>query len=198
MLPLELKKLLYLTLIRPIIEYGSCIWNNTGVRNIRILESVQRRATKYILNDYWSGQDYIGIDYKSRLFQCNLVPLTFRREICDLKFIHECIHCKYGDQFIQLFPKRQHRRVTRASTRFLDLKPSSATTEMFRQFFTQRAYILWNKLPEDIKSVSYAEGSMRFRNKLRLFYTMIMFISYNVDNTCTWTTFCGCTNCRSI
>ena len=58
--PTKAKKILYVSLVRSVIEYGSQLWNPSNVRSLKILESVQRRATKYILNDGDSS-------YKSRL-----------------------------------------------------------------------------------------------------------------------------------
>ena len=56
-LDIKSKKNLYLSLIRSQLTYGSVIWRPHLIRDIIILERIQRRATKYILNDYQS--DYI-------------------------------------------------------------------------------------------------------------------------------------------
>ena len=50
-----------------------------------MVESVQRRAKKFILNNYKSN-------YRDRLISCNLLPLTFRREFLDLVFIYNSYH----------------------------------------------------------------------------------------------------------
>ena len=46
----------------------------------KFLERVQRRATKFILNDYISS-------YKTRLQQLNLLPLMYTYELNDLMFL---------------------------------------------------------------------------------------------------------------
>ena len=43
-------QLLYTTLVRPILDYSSTIWNPHQMGNIHELENVQRRATKLILS----------------------------------------------------------------------------------------------------------------------------------------------------
>ena len=49
--PAKSKQTLYLALIRSTLMYGSTIWcPNRG--DMKLLEGVQRRATKYILNEY--------------------------------------------------------------------------------------------------------------------------------------------------
>ena len=45
-------KLLYVTLVRPILDYALTVWNLHLMKNIRKLEAVQKRATKLIPSFY--------------------------------------------------------------------------------------------------------------------------------------------------
>uniref|UniRef100_A0A1X7V3B7 Reverse transcriptase domain-containing protein n=1 Tax=Amphimedon queenslandica TaxID=400682 RepID=A0A1X7V3B7_AMPQE len=76
--PTVVKKL-YLFLAVPILTYCSPVWRPSLVKNIVILEQLQRRATKYILFDYQS-------DYKSRLSSLKLLPLSYRLEYIESVF----------------------------------------------------------------------------------------------------------------
>ena len=49
---IQLKKQLYLTLVKSKISYCCQLWRPHLVKDIQSLERVQRRATKYILQDY--------------------------------------------------------------------------------------------------------------------------------------------------
>ena len=60
--------------------YCSQIRRPQLIRDMTTLERVQRRATKFILNDYISS-------YKSRLQQLNLLPLMYIYELNDLMFM---------------------------------------------------------------------------------------------------------------
>ena len=51
------KKILYISLVKSQILYCSQIWRPRLIKNIKILEQVQRRATKWILKD--CEMDYI-------------------------------------------------------------------------------------------------------------------------------------------
>ena len=51
---------LYILLIRPIIEYGSCVWNFGYVEDERRIERLQRKWTREI-------DGLTGLDYVSRL-----------------------------------------------------------------------------------------------------------------------------------
>ena len=65
---IEVKKLLYLSLVRSHLTYCSQLWRPSLIKDIVCLERIQRRATKFILNDY-------SMDYKSRLTSLGLLPL---------------------------------------------------------------------------------------------------------------------------
>ncbi len=49
--PINIKKSLYLSLVRSQLTYCSQLWFPNKIQDIILLESVQRRATKYILNN---------------------------------------------------------------------------------------------------------------------------------------------------
>ena len=78
-IPAETKKLLYNSLVRSTLSYGSVIWS-TDKGDLQLLERVQRRATKYILNNY-------ELDYKSRLLETGMIPFSYFKEINDLCFL---------------------------------------------------------------------------------------------------------------
>ena len=73
------KKILYISLVRSQLVYCSQIWRPFQVKEIKLLEDVQCRATKFILNDYTSS-------YKSRLLKLKLLPLSMIYELKDVCF----------------------------------------------------------------------------------------------------------------
>ena len=74
------KKNLYLSLVRSQLTYCSPVWRPQLLKHISFLEKVQRRSTKYILNDFES-------DYKSRLISLNLFPLMYWIELADIMLL---------------------------------------------------------------------------------------------------------------
>ena len=64
------KKLLYISLVRSQLIYCSQLWRPYLLKDIITLERIQRRATKFILNDYQSS-------YRFRLVKLHLLPLMY-------------------------------------------------------------------------------------------------------------------------
>ena len=75
----QVKRTLYLTLVRPKLLYCSPLWRPYLIKDILLLERVQCRATKFILDDY-------SMDYKSRLINLELLPLMYIYKLTDTLF----------------------------------------------------------------------------------------------------------------
>lgn len=75
----QVKKQLYISLVRSQLLYCSQLWRPQLIRDIQNLEHIQRRATKYILNNY-------DLSYRQCLEQLNLLPLMYTYELNDLIF----------------------------------------------------------------------------------------------------------------
>ena len=73
------KRSLYLSLVRSQLLYCSPLWHPHLLADIKRFESVQRRATKFIINDS-------SMDYKDRLIHLHLLPLMMEFEIADILF----------------------------------------------------------------------------------------------------------------
>ena len=87
------KKILYLTLVRSQVTYCSQIWRPHLIKDITRLEKLQRRATKFILNDFSS-------DYKTRFTSLHLLPLMYLYELFDILFFVKSF--KYPDPSFQI------------------------------------------------------------------------------------------------
>ena len=86
---INVKKWLYLSLVR------SQLWRPRLLKDITQLERVQRRATKYIVQDR-------NQDYKSRLIALQLLPLMYWFELLDIMFLVKCINQMNHSIFLTL------------------------------------------------------------------------------------------------
>ena len=68
-----------ISLVRSQLMFCSSLWKPYLLKDIRQLEQLQRRTTKYILNDYTSN-------YKSRLLELKILPLMYVLDMCDIMF----------------------------------------------------------------------------------------------------------------
>ena len=75
---------LYISLVWSQLLYCSPVWHPYILKDIRGLELVQRRATKFIVynND---------MDYRNRLLSLKLLPLMMEYEIADIMFLVMCL-----------------------------------------------------------------------------------------------------------
>ena len=76
----DMKRTLYLTLVRSHLIYCSPVWRPYLVKDSAALEKLQCRATKFILG---YPQE---MDYKNRLMNLHLLPITLFLEMQDILF----------------------------------------------------------------------------------------------------------------
>ena len=69
-----------ISLVRSQLIYCSQLWRPYLLKDIITLKRIQRRATKFILNDYQSN-------YRFRLVKLHLLPLMYLFELYDIIFV---------------------------------------------------------------------------------------------------------------
>ena len=125
------------THIRPVLEYGSCLWNTGYVGDARKLERVQRRWTKRI--------DSLGeLSYAERLSELGLYSVQGRLMRADLIQYWKILngHCCISPESMFAQPNlttRGHR---------LKIHVRRSQTDVRQRFFSMRCVNLWNSLPE--------------------------------------------------
>ena len=80
---------LYVTYVRPILEFSSSVFNTNLVKNIAKIESVQRRITKIIFRRCFNKLYPIPPSYEERLFILGLHKLRIRFIINYLVLLHK-------------------------------------------------------------------------------------------------------------
>ena len=170
----NLKKLLYLSLVCSQLTYCSIIWHPYLHKNILMLEMIQWRATKFILNDYSS-------DYKSRFtptapsgalwahwhhFLCQIAQLYYQHlQLC---------FCEHGTR-----PSTHHK---------LKLQYVSCTNKT-NHF--NRLPCLWKSLP----IIDLNQPLPTIISELKQFFWNHFIGNYHLPKTCTFHYLCPCYKC---
>uniref|UniRef100_A0A1X7TJ20 Reverse transcriptase domain-containing protein n=1 Tax=Amphimedon queenslandica TaxID=400682 RepID=A0A1X7TJ20_AMPQE len=149
------KRKLYLTLVIPILTYCCQVWRPSLIKDIVALELLQRRATKYILNDFVS-------DYKTRLLHLKLLPLSYQLELVEITFFISQLRSRTSH-----FDILDYFSFSSASTRFgtsSRLVHSSYIPLSARHTFFHRFPRLWNSLPPIDLSLSLSSIKVKIKN----------------------------------
>lgn len=195
---IKIKRTLYLTLVRSVIEFGSAIWNPIDTASIRLLESLQRKATNLITNNSpLLHRNYKN--YKERLLECNLLPTTFRREIIDIMHFlriqrgNTGFSCNNAFQF-QTRGEGPVTRNQRRGTRIIVPATKYVNTS---QLYPKRLSMTWNKLPNDLQNKLINATSINSaKHSLNRFYRNLLIETFDPNVPCTWLLCCRCPRCR--
>lgn len=150
----EVFRRIYKTYIRPLLEYGYQLWSPYFQKDIDLLESVQRKATKM-------PQGLRRLSYNERLVALRLTTLEERRLRGDLIESYKILTHHYNLPNIQDILLKKEDRASRGHR--LKLVRAPANTNVAYHFFSNRVVHNWNMLPEDVVS---ADSVNAFKNKL--------------------------------
>ena len=189
-------------MVRSILEYGSVIWSPTFKYLILTIEKIQRRATNYILSNT-KRPNPRHANYKERLLQLNLLPLTFRREIIDIQLFLKTWNSqnKLGRPIDKLlnFTQPNQGRVTRVMAAGLSLNYAKTRFVSTAHFYPYRLSLTWNKLPQQLRGqLRYLTDAKKIKRLLNPYYFDKLANTFDPNNTCTWVTHCDCPRCRPV
>ena len=154
----------FVTHIRPILDFGSVVWNTGYVGDIRMLESVQRRWTKQIVG-------FADHSYSVRLSLLNLFSVKGRLIRADLIQVWK-IMSGQCPSLNNLFKCSTDGRTRGHSKKIF--RPRHFT-DVRSRFFSIRVIDLWNSLPEVVVSAQTVQSFKRhleqcLGNRLYEFY----------------------------
>ncbi len=148
---------LYKSLVLSHLEYGVDVWSPRLKRDIRSIESVQRRATKLI-------PGLTDLSYQERLIKLKLPTMVYRRKRGEMIQVYKFLH-KIWDINDNSFLTPAIDNRTRGHS--LKLFKNRTMTTTRSHFFCNRVIDLWNELPED---VTQAPSVNAFKARLDSFW----------------------------
>lgn len=144
--------LLYKSLVRPHLEYGNVAWGPFYKEDAKLVERVQKRATKII-------PKLKAMRYEDRLRNLNLPSLQHRRRRGDMIFAYKIMTDKVKINPRDLFTTSN--RTMRGHQYKIQKKQSTKSTTI--NAFSNRIVNDWNILPSKVVS---ATSTIAFKNKL--------------------------------
>ena len=139
---IKIKQQAYHSLVRPILEYGSSVWNPYTDTLTNKIEAVQRRAARFVLQRYRrtsSVGNMIGeLDWQS---------LEERRRVASLMMFFKVHNNLVATEMPGSLTPKQHVIPTRKENSLAYQVPGS-TRDYHRMSFFPRTARLWNSLPD--------------------------------------------------
>ncbi|KAJ3662573.1 hypothetical protein Zmor_006915 [Zophobas morio] len=151
-----LLKTLFVSYIRPIVEYASVIWSPALVKDKQLIEKVQRRFSKY-------GQSLRNKSYEDRLSTLKLPTLEKLRLFNDLVCTYNILSNKFSFSLADIFVLSD---ISRLRGHSLKLYHENYKTKWRQNFLTNRVFQIWNGLAVEIVE---ATTTASFKNKLGIY-----------------------------
>ena len=155
--PTNLRKMAYLTTVRPTLEYASVIWDPHLVKHKTLLESVQRKAARWIMADFRRTSSVTAM-----LQDLQLPTLENRRKDCRLTLMYKILNEEVAVPMHELDLARNPRASRGLATQDKFVVPRCTTTEL-QQHFVARTVPEWNRLPQ---STTSADSVSSFKSHL--------------------------------
>lgn len=123
--PIDCKTIGYTSMVRSNLEYAAAVWDPHQQRDFDRLERVQRKAARFISNDYTSGEEGFMTHLLKKL---ELPTLQNRRNTDKLCFVFKIINdhlpAVQPDKFLTALPIRRQIKANRfidsASTNIIE------------------------------------------------------------------------------
>ena len=148
-------KKLYITFVRPHLEYAQVVWSPYLQKHINMIENVQIRATKLV-------DGLANLDYKDRLRKLGLPTLAYRRSRGDMIQLYKHFHVYDKMTLSRLFqPSVRNNR--KHNFQLIWHRPKDGTYGIQSNSFYFRATRIWNELPNEVVN---APSINAFKNRL--------------------------------
>ena len=145
--PQNIKSNAYKSLVRPLLEYSSSVWDPHTKKLSCKIDSVQRRAARFCFNDFRSKSEGAVSDMINKL---EWEPLANRRMARRLVIFHKALH---GHLSIPLDNLAQPaNRISRHNNSRAFNNPTT-TKDCCRYSFFPKTIRDWNNLPDSIVTI---------------------------------------------
>jgi hypothetical protein len=150
--PQPVKEKAYQTYVRPLTEYCSTVWDPHTKENIEKLEKVQRRAARFVTNNYQQKASVTEM-----INNLGWDTLQCRRKYANLILFYRVAHKTIAIPFTYLPPMMTGHYNTRHHNHLAFQLPQCRINSYKYSFFP-RTTLLWNVLPSSVVSATLLEN----------------------------------------
>ena len=149
---------IYISYIRPVLEYSAIVWDGCTIQDKLALEKLQNEAARIVTGLTRST----SLDNLYR--ECGWVSLSERRKFQKLCFMYKCNNGQVPRYISDLIPPLVSEISNYPLRNRANLSSVRTRTEIFKMSCIPSSVLLWNSLSDDIK---YAPSFVTFQNSLR-------------------------------
>ena len=170
------RRSLYLAQVRSHFEHCPIVWRPSSKSILEKLESVQKRAIKWVIDDVYISFTNLR-NYYMKCKGLNILPISFRFDFKDLLFFHSVFYSysvvkipNYLQRFSGSRLRSSHFDRLSIVCNILPRTPQNLNTEhtcmgISKSFF-YRAHLAWNRLPLDLRDIG---APSKFKKELLSF-----------------------------
>ena len=144
--PQNVRAQAYTTLIRPVLEYASTVWDPHEIQLIQQIEQVQRQATRFATGSYYSRDPGCVTNMLNKL---QWEPLQHRRAKSIVIMLYKMIH-----QEVEI--PIQHLLVTNTrvtpGAQANNIRQISTRVDVYKFSFVPSTITAWNRLPSETRA----------------------------------------------
>ena len=185
----KIRRSFYLSLVKCHLNYATEVWSPAHISLKLKIESVQGRASRWILQQRKGEQEY-----KDRLVALDLLPLCYDREMTDLMFFYKAFY-GYIDIHICNFVSFVNNGRTRPS-QLRTLKTPFCQTSIFQSSYFNRIVKLWNRTIHVIPEKNFS-SLLLFKRAINDMYKSVLNRSFDLSMPCTLNFVPDC-SCHSL
>lgn len=144
--PKSIRSQAFTTLVRPVLEYASVVWDPYQQQLISRLENIQRQAARFATGDYMSRDPG---SMSSMLHQLGWEPLEHRRARNRTIMLYKILHHIVEVPVLHLLHTNTSR--TRGSTAN-NIRQISTRIDVYKYSFLPATIVAWNNIPATIRN----------------------------------------------
>ena len=142
-------------MVRSIFEHCPTVWRPSANTTTNKLETIQKRAIKWINQDYSASYSSNDLLYYAHCKQLEILPVRYRFDYHDLKLFHLIVHkisCIKLPSYLHFYEGSSRLRSTHLD--HLSIVSTVPTTRRgFTHTYFYRTHLLWNRVPLSIRKI---------------------------------------------